>query len=169
VNRQVDGVLQERLRNQVAHEFVDGGVAAVTPVVGGLHQVDALPPASDSRTGAMFRGDPVGDCKLLPNSAKEDSSPLGVIWLDASMRATPGSGIVTRVGGGVSGCIEGAAPGTSLAFPPFRFSTPSFMTFGPGSPDRCSLRVVSWLSLLVLSPVLVLRPGSATLCSSATG
>ena len=33
--------------------------------------------------------DPVGDRRLLPDSVKEPSSPLGVICLDASVRATP--------------------------------------------------------------------------------
>jgi hypothetical protein len=39
-----------------------------------------LPPASYSKTGATFRVDPVGDRRLLLNSVKEPSSPLGVTW-----------------------------------------------------------------------------------------
>ena len=66
--------------------------------------------------------------------------------------------------GSVSGCLNGAATWTSLPFTPFRFLGPGLRDLRPWKPDRFSHRLVSCLSLLVLSSALL-----ATLCSNAAG
>ena len=97
-----------------------------------------LPPESYSKTGATFRVDPVGDRRLLLDSVKEPASPLGVIWLDASVRATPGTVIVTHRWGCASELSQRCGTLDIAGAHTVSVLGPELHDFRPWKPDRCS-------------------------------